>query len=334
MPWGVVAGAVIGAVGSAYSANKQSGAAKDAAKAQADAANSANSTQLQMYNQTRADNQPFLQNGLIAQNQYMQMLGLSPYGSVSNAQSNAYDLAKLASIDPAAAYLKEYPDVAADPNFANAAYKHYLQYGKAEGRDWGLTDAQKQLLASGPPQTTSGTSNTSANQQAAFDLFRNTPGYQFGLDQGTHALDSSAAASGGLFSGKAGKELFKFGNDYADQQGYTPYMNRLASLAGMAQTANSQNAQYGMNTANQIGQNTIGAGAARASGLIGSANAWGSAANNIAGIASGALNQWGAYQNSNSYMPSYASVGSAPTYTVNDPMPTYGMQQPQLYGGY
>jgi len=34
-----------------------------------------------------------------------------------------------------------------------------------------------------------------------------------------------------------GKALAKFGNDYADQQGYTPYMNRLASLANMSQVS-------------------------------------------------------------------------------------------------
>ena len=141
------------------------------------------------------------------------------------------------------------------------------------------------MLAAAPQSAAAPAQTPQQMQQSAFDRFRNTPGYQFGLDEGQKQLQSSAAARGSLYSGKTGKDLIKYGVSYSDQYGYAPYMNRLASLAGMGQTANEQNAQVGMNYANQAGANLINAGNARASGIQNSANAWSSAAGNIAGIA-------------------------------------------------
>lgn len=73
----------------------------------------------------------------------------------------------------------------------------------------------------------------------------------------------------------------KYGNDYADQQGYTPYMNRLASLSGMAQTSAQQTGQAGQNYANQVGNNLQAAGQARAQGIYDSQNAWSNYANSM-----------------------------------------------------
>jgi hypothetical protein len=120
-------------------------------------------------------------------------------------------------------------------------------------------------------------------------------------------VQASAAARGGLNSGATLKALMQYGNNYADQQGYTPYMNRLASLAGMAQTSSNQTGQLGANTANQVGYNTMQGGMARAGGIYGSANAW----SNFANSASGAIgNAAGNYFNSPSGgSPSGYSLG-------------------------
>lgn len=122
-------------------------------------------------------------------------------------------------------------------------------------------------------------------QKDAFAMFRSQPGYQFGLDEGNKSVQASAAARGGLNSGATLKALLKFGQNYADQQGYTPYMNRLSSLFGGAQTATNQMGQAGQNYANQVGANTINAGQARAGGIYGSANAWSNAGQQIASTA-------------------------------------------------
>src|SRR5690606_30539993 len=99
-------------------------------------------------------------------------------------------------------------------------------------------------------------------------------GYQFGLQEGTKAIESSAAARGGLNSGATLKALQRYGINYADQQGFSPYMNRLAGLFGGAQVAagNIGNAgnQFAAGTANSMRN----AANARAQSTYDSANAW------------------------------------------------------------
>ena len=100
------------------------------------------------------------------------------------------------------------------------------------------------------------------------------PGYQFQLDQGTQALDRSAAARGGLFSGRAAKELQQFGQGLGDQT----YQSAIANLRPSVNTGiNAASGQAGIydnigdlqanNTMNQsnLMNNTI-------SGLFGEGN--------------------------------------------------------------
>jgi hypothetical protein len=112
-----------------------------------------------------------------------------------------------------------------------------------------------------------------------------SPGYEFRVAEGEKAIERSAAAKGGLFSGRTGKELTRFGQDYAtaDYQNFldnyykslTPYQ----SLAGVGQTTASQDAANGNAVAANIAGNTINAGNAAASGYINQANAVSGAAN-------------------------------------------------------
>lgn len=57
----------------------------------------------------------------------------------------------------------------------------------------------------------------------------NTPEYKFALEQGTHALDSSASARGNLFSGTQGTALQQFGQGLASNQYQNAYQNALSS---------------------------------------------------------------------------------------------------------
>lgn len=98
------------------------------------------------------------------------------------------------------------------------------------------------------------------------------PDYQFGLNQGTRALDNSAAARGGLYSGQQLKASQRFGQDYAGTKLNESY-NRLASIAGIGQQANSQSANAGMNYANQAGNTLQGMGNATGSAYVGGVNA-------------------------------------------------------------
>jgi hypothetical protein len=98
------------------------------------------------------------------------------------------------------------------------------------------------------------------------------PSYQFRLGEGMKALDRQAAARGGLISGGALKAAQRYGQEFASNEFGNAY-NRLASMAGLGQTAtgaqSSAAGQFGANAGNLM----TGAGAARASGYVGGANA-------------------------------------------------------------
>jgi hypothetical protein len=124
--------------------------------------------------------------------------------------------------------------------------------------------------------------------------FQADPGYGFRLSEGEKGIQRAASARGGLYSGATLKALARFNqNTASDEYGnaYNRYnsdqsnqFNRLASMAGLGQTATNQVGQAGqsaygtianagMNASNNISNNLIGAGNARASGYIGGANA-------------------------------------------------------------
>jgi hypothetical protein len=108
------------------------------------------------------------------------------------------------------------------------------------------------------------------------------PGYQFGLDQGTKAIGSQAAAKGGYYSGATLKALDKFGQDYGGSK-FDQALNRHGNLAGLGQVGTSQIGQAGQNYANQAGQSMIGAGDARGAASMAGYNAWNQSLNNLLG---------------------------------------------------
>lgn len=117
--------------------------------------------------------------------------------------------------------------------------------------------------------------------------FQADPGYQFALNQGQQAIERAAAAKGGNSSGATMKAMSQYNTGMANQQygaafdryntQNTNTFNRLSSMAGLGQTANSNVSAAGMNSANNISANQIGAGNAQAAGQIGGANAINSA---------------------------------------------------------
>ncbi len=71
-----------------------------------------------------------------------------------------------------------------------------------------------------------------ADTEPTYD-FKNTPGYEFRLKQGQDTLESSAAASGGLFSGATGRDLVEYGQEYASSE-FDKSLARLFQSAGMS----------------------------------------------------------------------------------------------------
>ena len=254
----VIGSAVVGGVVSSNSASK-------AASQQRDAANQANATQQQFYNQTRTDQAPYRQAG----------------NNALGAIQNGFGIQNEQGFD-GAAYLRNNPDVAAaklDP------YQHYLQYGKAEGRAY-TTTAQP-----GSGATSFGQFN---HQFDANDLKSGlAPNYDFQLQQGLNATNNLASVSGGLVGGNALKGIQDYAQGSAGsayQQAFNNYntnqtniYNRLSSLAGLGQTSNGQTTQAGQVYAGNIGSAQLAGGAAAAAGTIGSGNAISGALNNAAG---------------------------------------------------
>jgi hypothetical protein len=127
----------------------------------------------------------------------------------------------------------------------------------------------------------------------AADLQTNlAPNYQFMLGQGLGATRQAMNVGGGGSNVERGG--IKFAQDYASnayqnaldnymkqeaqkfnqqQTGTTNVYNRLASIAGIGQTAQGQVNQLGQSTAANIGQLGIGGASALGAGQIGAANA-------------------------------------------------------------
>lgn len=163
-------------------------------------------------------------------------------------------------------------------------------------RQGGLTAQQEimQLLGIGGDKTAAGYG--SLGKAFGEADFQKDPGYAFRQSEGMKALERSAAARGNLLSGSTLKGVQRFGQDLASQEYQNAFnryqteraakLNPLQSLMGAGQS--SANVLTG--AAGQMGQNEAtnlyNAGAARASGYVGQANALSSALGQIGGIAS------------------------------------------------
>lgn len=98
--------------------------------------------------------------------------------------------------------------------------------------------------------------------QADFSNFFQSPDYEFARGEGIKALEFSNAAQGQLNSGNNMRDLVSFGQGLATQN-FGNYFNRLLQLSQLGSNAAAGQAE-------QIGNQ----GQARASGIVGSANAW------------------------------------------------------------
>jgi len=146
-----------------------------------------------------------------------------------------------------------------------------------------------QLGQSYNPYMQTGLTANSALQQLLKDpsFLSSLPGYQFDLQQGTNALDNSAAARGMLNSGRQSKDLMRFGTGLADKT----YGDQLARLLGVGnygmKAVAGQNATAGaglQGQASQYGQafgNQYGAAGTIGQGQIAGANAQAAGTQNL-----------------------------------------------------
>lgn len=115
-----------------------------------------------------------------------------------------------------------------------------------------------------------GLSGGQQGQQNFNDAYRNTPGYQAGLQGGIDAVGNSASARSMTNSGRTLKDLMRFGSDYEDQR-VGNYMTKLGGLAGSGMGAlGAQNATIGTGLQGQLGtRNLAFGGGMQSAGTIG-----------------------------------------------------------------
>lgn len=121
------------------------------------------------------------------------------------------------------------------------------------------------------------------------------PSYQFRVNQGNNAIQSSAAAQGGLLSGATLKALQNYGQESASQEYQNAYnrfnadqtnqYNRLSNLVGIGQNAAAQTGNAGTQTAQAIANNTMQGANSQAAGTIAAGNSVANGFGSLLGLA-------------------------------------------------
>lgn len=141
------------------------------------------------------------------------------------------------------------------------------------------------------------------SRQYAGGDFQVDPGYQFRLSEGTKAQERAGAARGRFFSGRQGKELSRYGQEFASNEFSNAYnrwnqertnlYNRLAGLSGTGQMTAQQIGSFGAGAAGAAGQYQMAGAKGQGEAFTAAAQARGTSYQNI-GNALG--NAWDQYQ--------------------------------------
>jgi hypothetical protein len=298
-----VASGAIGASAAGNAADKQAAASLQATR-------ESNAMLQKQYDTNRADQLPFLTTGAGAAGRLSYLLGLpGPQTSTANAykagfgpQGTAYlpgtggvpaqtPYGASATTNPGS--LSSFARTAMNGKAAQLGGGFDTPPGYRGGINPNAAAAQPQVPGVNDPEYGSLMRDFSASD------FQTDPGYQFRLSEGQKALDRSAAARGGLFSGATLKANDQYNQGFASneyQNAYNRFNNNrltkynfLSNAAGGGQIAANNLASSGNYLTGQMADNTFnginGAGQARASGYYGGANSWNNAINNGVGMA-------------------------------------------------
>ncbi|MES9949350.1 MAG: hypothetical protein ABW118_10355 [Candidatus Thiodiazotropha sp.] len=259
--------------GSLISAN----ATKKAARTAAGASREATELQREIYNQNRDDLAPYRETGTAALGQLAQLLGINvpqaPVATETVAPPTAeytLDPAQLAQIlQP---YLEGNPaEISSDRQYILDNFPDLVEMIGSPEPTVTLSPVGTLSEALTAPVESPVETAQETPAEPDYSAFFNTPGYQFTLNEALKANEGRAAARGRLNSSATDRSNIRYATGLADQT-YNNYLNRLASVAGIGQTANTTTAGLGANFANSAGTNIANAGTARASGYLGQAN--------------------------------------------------------------
>ena len=148
--------------------------------------------------------------------------------------------------------------------------------------------------------------------------FEADPGYAFRLSEGNRALERSAAARGMVLSGPMFRGVQRFGQDLASQEYQNAFeryqtnranqLNPLGTLMASGQGATNVLSGAAGQLGQNLGENAMGAGNARASGYVGSANAYASMLNNLSNTMGGYVGAGGGFGGARAPVPPPSAV--------------------------
>lgn len=194
---------------------------------------------------------------------------------------------------------------------ANAQYleqtKPYTEAGKV-----GLTNLQTGLAPGGQ-----------FTKQFTMADAVNSPAEQHALQQGTQAIQNSAAAKGGLINSNVMQGLQEFGQQNAalyENQAFNQWLAQQQFQLGANQNLATMGANTAVGNATNTADATLAAGGAKAGGQVASGNIWNNAIGQIGNI----LGQ------SDLFKP---TVGSAGVPTGNYPVMDQTNYSPYIMGG-
>lgn len=285
----VMAGASL--LGSSMSAD----AASDAASTQAASADRSAMLQKQMFDQTRADLEPWRAAGGVALDKIMSLLGLAP-----SAGGSSFSAGQNISV-PNTWQPGQTQDPLWEKLLAEFNATHQANFGIPMNRDWGsdagaqtekarldekyrnakLAEMGTTAPADQPGDFGSLLKDFSLGDLSADPIFALTKDFQ--LSEVNDMLTKAASARGETDSGVLLKDLLKYGTNVLNTMGgdaYNRYNNNrsmkynfLAPVANLGQTTGVQLGQMGQNTAANMGNMITGGANAQAAGIVGGANA-------------------------------------------------------------
>lgn len=249
---------VFGAIGGAL---VQSRSASKAAKAQEAAANRDIAYQEETRDMIRGDLAPFREGGVVAQNALMNMMGLGS-APIIGGTAPAIETFQMGGTPPPA------------PRFGPG------RTGEEARMRAGVTPATATPMTTG--YRVNGQTFGTLEDAKAFANANKTggqawswqadPGYQFRLNEGMRALESSRAARGGLYSGAAMKDAMTLGQNMGSAE-FGNVFNRVAGAANTGMAAAQMSGNAAQNTAGAVSNALAGIGNAQAAGAIGQGNA-------------------------------------------------------------
>lgn len=264
-----VGGAITGGIGLIGNLIEGSSAEK-AADTQVKAADQATAEQRRQFDLTRKDLAPWMQAGEDALAKLQTALGLGP-----KPPSSAQALASYQSV------LKQYQDARLQKAAPQKIQALHDAVSKAGSVYRAALEQERNPTIGYADLTTDFTGKDLTSE----------PGYQFRLEEGLKAINALAANRGSLDSGATLKALTRYGQDYAGNEYQNAFnrdaankerkYNMLAGVSGTGQTTATNIGTFGANTANNIAENYLGAGNARAAGQVARGAGWANTLNDV-----------------------------------------------------